>query len=133
MEIYYILFYNQNMKDNNVTFTQMKETIKEFVKERDWNQFHSPKNLSMSISIEASELMEHFQWLTTLQSWEVGEDEEMMQEIRDELSDILCYCFNMANVLDIDISSAMETKIEKNKEKYPIDKAKGLATKYDKY
>ena len=121
------------MKDNNVTFTQMKETIKEFVKERDWNQFHSPKNLSMSISIEASELMEHFQWLTTIQSWEVGEDEEMMQEIRDELSDILCYCFNMANVLDIDISSAMETKIQKNKEKYPIDKAKGLATKYNAF
>lgn len=99
--------------------------IDEFVKERNWENYHSPKNLAMSISIEAAELMEIFQWLTIEESNQVKNDPEIKQHIAEELADVLNYSLRMARVMDIDISKAIIDKIEKNKQKYPKDKYHG--------
>lgn len=101
----------------------MKETIKrvlQFTKDRDWDQFHHPENLAKSISIEAAELLECFQW-----SSDYDHD-----KVVDELADILNYCILMADKLDVDIEEIILNKIEKNEIKYPVDKAKGKSDKY---
>ena len=99
---------------------ELKSEIIKFQKERDWKKFHTPENLAKSISIEAAELLEHFQWQ---KEYDVG-------EVADELADVLIYCFYMADRLDLDIKEIMLNKMEKNAQKYPVDKAKGNATKY---
>ncbi len=119
------------MSDKETSFQEVKDLIAEFVAERDWEQFHSPKNLSMSIAIEAAELMEHFQWMPGTLSSHVSSDRRDLEDISDELADIMTYCLNLANVLDIDISTAMKNKMKKNCEKYPVIKSKGRSTKYD--
>ncbi len=104
----------------------MDEIIKKvnkFIEERDWDKFHSPANLAKSISIEAAELLECFQWD------ENGYDQASVEE---ELADVLIYCIQMADKLDVDIKTIIESKIKKNGEKYPIDKCQGVATKYSK-
>lgn len=103
----------------------MKETIKrvlQFTKDRDWDQFHHPENLAKSISIESAELLECFQW----------NSEYDHDKVVDELADILNYCILMADKLDVDIEEVILNKIEKNKIKYPVDKAKGKSDKYTK-
>lgn len=98
------------------------EIIKKFNDDRDWGQFHSLDNLAKSISIEAAELLECFQW----------DNDYDLNDVEDELADVLNYCFQLAIELDLDIEKIMLNKIEKNAEKYPIKKAKGVSTKYDK-
>jgi NTP pyrophosphatase (non-canonical NTP hydrolase) len=106
------------------------EKIKAFRDERDWMQFHDPKNMSISIIIEAAELLEHFQWKTKEEVKKyVGEHKE---EIQDEIADVALYLFELADNLGIDLLNAMEKKLEKNKKKYPVEKAKGRHTKYNK-
>lgn len=100
----------------------MDEIIK-FQKERDWKQFHTPENLAKSISIEAAELLEHFQWG---KEYDIG-------EVSEELADVLIYCFYMADSLDLDISEIMLNKMEKNAIKYPVDRSKGNAKKYTEF
>ncbi len=100
----------------------MDEIIK-FQKERDWKKFHTPENLAKSISIEAAELLEHFQWG---KEYDVG-------EVSDELADVLIYCFYMADALDLDVKEIIFSKMEKNALKYPVDKAKGNAIKYTEF
>jgi len=119
------------MSDQATTLGQLREAVAAFVREREWEQFHTPKNLSMSIAIEAAELMEHFQWLTVEQSKKP--DEEALQGIREELSDIVIYALSLANAMDIDLSTAMRAKMEKNIRKYPSDKVRGKAHKYTYY
>ncbi len=97
----------------------------EFVDARDWRQFHNPKNLAMSVAIEAAELMEHFQWLDLPAAAKISESPEQMQQIREELSDVLCYALSLANVLEIDVSTAVREKLVKNAVKYPIEKFRG--------
>ncbi|MBF0478014.1 MAG: nucleotide pyrophosphohydrolase [Candidatus Omnitrophica bacterium] len=121
------------MKDETKNIAQLKEIIKKFVTERDWFQYHSPKNLSMSISIEAAELMEHFQWMTTEQSLEVKSNKEKMEEIKDEVADVGIYLLNFCNVLGIDFSNTVEKKLEKSAKKYPANLVKGQAHKYTHY
>lgn len=101
---------------------ELKEKIDQFTKERDWDQFHTPSNLAKSISIEANELLECFQWSDT---------DFKMDKVKEELADVVNYCIQMASVLDIDIREIVLEKMEKNAAKYPVDKAKGVATKYD--
>lgn len=113
------------MADDNTTVAELRQMIRQFVDERDWSQFHSPKNLSMAIAIEAAELMEHFQWLGAEASREVRDAEEDMQQVREELADILCFALSFANALDIDVSSAVRDKVVKNAEKYPADRFRG--------
>lgn len=104
--------------------------ISSFRDKRDWMQFHDPKNMAISIIIEASELLEHFQWKNNEEvSRYVGENKE---DIRDEIADIALYLFELADNLGINLIDAMEHKLKKNEMKYPVDKAKGKHTKYNK-
>ena len=105
--------------------------IREFIKERDWEQFHSPKNLSMALSIEVSEIMEHFQWKTTEESRNL--DEATLNEVKDEIGDTFVYLLRLCDELNIDPIEAANIKMKKNAEKYPVEKAKGNALKYDKF
>lgn len=100
--------------------------IKEFRAERDWDQFHSPKNLAMALMVEAGELLEHFQWLTEAQSRELPS--ERKEKVKDEIGDVLIYLLNLADKLEIDPVQAARDKIEKNRRKYPAAKAYGKAT-----
>ncbi|HBG62153.1 MAG TPA: nucleotide pyrophosphohydrolase [Candidatus Omnitrophica bacterium] len=109
----------------------IKNKIKKFVKDRDWEQYHSPKNLSMSIAIEAAELMEIFQWITEEQSFKLNKKQRL--ELEDEVADIAVYLLNLCNVLDIDLSAAISRKMIKNKKKYPVNLAKGKMHKYTFY
>jgi len=106
----------------------IKHRLREFAQVRDWEQFHSPKNLSMALSVEVSEIVEHFQWLTEEQSNNLPL--EKLAEVETELADTLIYLVRLADKLDIDLLQAAENKIEVNEKKYPVDKAKGSAKKY---
>jgi NTP pyrophosphatase (non-canonical NTP hydrolase) len=117
------------MNDNETVVQELKEAVKEFARERDWAQFHSPKNLAMGLAIEASELMEHFLWKTTEES-EKPDDPEAVSR---ELADIFIFTLNLAARLDIDLAAVTERKLEENAEKYPADLARGKALKHTHY
>lgn len=103
--------------DEKTTVLELRTWMRQFVAERNWQRFHNGKNLAMSIAIEAGELMEHFQWLT---SDEVLERSHLdMAGIKDELADVVCYALSLANALDLDLSQAIEQKMIKNRIKYP--------------
>ena len=97
---------------------KLVEKYAEFKEKRDWEKFHQPKNIAMSISIEASELMEHFQWKDNVPVEKIKSDEELMSGIREELADVILYSLSMAQRLDIDIESAVEQKLEENRERF---------------
>ncbi len=113
------------MNDQTTTVADLKRMIAQFVAERDWQQFHDPKNLTMSIAIEAAELMEHFQWLRSDQLKQVLADADQKQLVAEELADVVAYVISLANVLDVDVSLALEKKMKKNAEKYPSDRYRG--------
>ncbi len=113
------------MSDQTTTIADLRRLVADFVRERDWNQFHSPKNLSMSLAIEAAELMEHFQWLTPDQSRFISAEPDKMIEVADELADVLCYALALANELQIDIAEATGRKMVKNALKYPTAEFRG--------
>ena len=113
------------MSDKQTSLQEIKSIIKTFVDERDWQQFHSPKNLSMSISIESAELMELFQWLSLEEAKEVMKAGDIRDNAIDEIADIMIYAIAFCNRNNIDISSAIKQKIKKNIKKYPADKFKG--------
>ena len=113
------------MNDQQTTVAELRELVRQFVAERDWQQFHTPKNLSMSLSIEAAELMEHFQWLTPEASRQVAGQPQKLVEVGEELADVLCYGLALANELGIDVAEAMRDKMEKNRKKYPADAYRG--------
>ena len=105
--------------------------INKFALDRDWDQFHSPKNLAASVSIEAGELLELFQW-TNHSREEIAVDEQLSQHISEEIADVMIYCLRLCSTLEMDPLSIINEKIKLNGEKYPIDKSKGSFTKYDK-
>lgn len=113
------------MSDDSTSVAELRQWIRDFVHERDWEQFHDPKNLAMAIAIEAAELMEHFQWLRTDQLSSIRNDPKAMAPIREELADITAFVLSFANALDIDLSTAVKEKIAKNELKYPADKFRG--------
>ena len=113
------------MSDKQTTISQLKSLIDSFVDERDWKQFHSPKNLSMSISIESSELMELFQWLSLEEAKEVMKAGDIRDNAIDEIADVLIYAIAFCIRNNIDISGAIKQKMEKNAKKYPAEKFKG--------
>ena len=102
--------------------------LREFARERDWEQFHSPKNLATALSVEAAELLEHFQWLTDEQSRTL--DDAKRTAVGEELADVLLYLLQLADKLDIDPLQAAERKLRLNAEKYPADRARGRSDKY---
>ncbi len=111
--------------DATSTVAELKKLIGDFVAERDWSQFHSPKNVSMALAIEVAELMEHFQWLTTEESRQLPNDPRKLAEVAEELADVVGYSLALANELGIDVSSAMRAKMIKNAQKYPADQYRG--------
>ena len=113
------------MVDTTTNVAELRDMVRRFVDARDWQQFHSPKNLTMALAIEAAELMEHFQWISGDASRTMGDDPEKLQAVGEELADVLCYALAIANELNIDISSAMRAKMEKNKLKYPAEEFRG--------
>ncbi len=118
--------------DANTTVAELKKLIGDFVAERDWSQFHSPKNISMALAIEVAELMEHFQWLTTEASRRIVDNPETLAAVAEELADVVGYSFALANELGIDVSSAMRAKMIKNAQKYPADEFRGRFRPEDK-
>ncbi|MEA3336729.1 MAG: nucleotide pyrophosphohydrolase [Chloroflexota bacterium] len=110
------------MSDNTITLSELRAAVSEFVSERDWETYHTPKSLSMSIAIEAAELMELFQWHGNEQSRQAGEHEEKRTEAADELADVLIYCLAFANTLQLDISDAVASKLDINQRRYPPGK-----------
>jgi NTP pyrophosphatase (non-canonical NTP hydrolase) len=108
---------------------QIKTRLRDFADARDWDQFHSPKNLAMALIVEAAELVEHFQWLTEEQSQTLPPDK--LAEVEQEIADIQIYLIRLADKLGVDMEKAVNAKIELNEKKYPAEKVRGSAVKYN--
>ncbi|CAN5722267.1 nucleotide pyrophosphohydrolase [soil metagenome] len=108
--------------------SKLREIIVKFREERDWKQFHNPKDLAISMMLEAGEVLEHFEWMNKEEQWKKVESHK--EEISEELADVFSYLLLLCNDLDIDLSDAFIKKLEKSSKKYPVDKAKGNHTKY---
>jgi len=108
---------------------ELREALRAFAAERDWDQFHSPRNLATALAVEAAELLEPFQWLTDEQSRSLPPDARAAVE--EELADVLLYLVRLADKLDVDLAAAARAKIVRNGEKYPVEKARGSSRKYD--
>ena len=109
----------------------LRDKLRKFAEERDWDQFHSPKNLCMALMVEAAELMEHFQWLTEAQSGNL--DPAKKSVVAEELADILLYLVRLSDKLGVDMPEAALHKLEKNAAKYPADRVRGSSKKYSEY
>jgi dCTP diphosphatase len=109
----------------------LRDAIRAFIEERDWEQFHSPKNLAMALSVEVAEVVEHFQWLTQEESRNLPP--EKLTEVREEIGEVMIYLTELAEKLGIDPVEAAKAKVEINGQKYPADIVKGKATKYTEY
>lgn len=107
---------------------ELRERLRRFADERDWRQFHAPKNLASALSVEVGELLEHFQWLSEDASRRLTP--ERLGPVREELADVLIYLVRLADELDVDLAQAVRDKIEINARKYPVDKARGSIRKY---
>lgn len=110
---------------------ELRLRISEFAHQRDWDQFHSPKNLAMALIVEAAELVEHFQWLTQAETRDLPVDR--LEAVGEELADILVYLVRIADRLGIDLLDATHRKMDVNGAKYPVDKARGNSKKYNEY
>ena len=118
--------------DDIINIFELKKKISKFADDREWIKYHSPKNLSMALSVEAAELMEIFQWMTGDESLTV-EDETQRSNISDELADIFVYVVRIADRLDINLSESIKIKMKKNAEKYPAELVRGSSKKYTEY
>ena len=114
-----------NLPDDQTTVQSLRDMVRKFVDERDWRQFHAPKNISMAMAIEAAELMEHFQWIDVDQSRVEALDEQKLADVGEELADVICYALAIANELGLDVSQTMRKKMAKNVEKYPASRFQG--------
>jgi dCTP diphosphatase len=113
------------MPDATTTVQQLKEAMAAFVCERDWEQFHSPKNLSMSLAVEAAELMEHFLWVDNAESRQVADDPARLHQVGEEMADVACHLLSLSNSLGLDLSEAIRAKLVRNAVKYPADRYRG--------
>lgn len=110
--------------------SEIQRQQREFVRERDWEQFHTPKNLVMALAGEVGELIEHFQWLTPEEFQTLTAEPEAATAVADEMADVLVYLLRLADLLDIDLPAAVAAKVAKNAAKYPVEQARGVARKY---
>ena len=117
--------------DSATTISELKARVLAFVRERDWEQFHTPKNLSMALAAEAGELMEHFLWATPEQSQAIAAEPAKRSKIADELADVVIYALEFANITGLDVAAAIEAKMAANARKYPVEKSRGRSEKYD--
>lgn len=113
------------MPDDTVTIRELRAAVADFVAQRQWQRYHDPKNLSMSIAIESAELMEHFQWLRSDELAAQLAEPGRRDAVRDELADITCYVLALANVLEFDLATAVTDKLRKNAAKYPVEQFRG--------
>ena len=118
------------LTDSSTSLAEIKSRVLAFAHERDWEQFHTPKNLSMALAAEAGELMEHFLWATPEASRTIVQDAAMRRKIEEELADVVIYALEFANMTGIDVAAAIESKMAANAAKYPVEKAKGRSAKY---
>ncbi len=118
------------MKDSETHLQEIKDRVLAFARERDWEQFHSPKNLSMAIAAEAAELMEHFLWQSPEDSLKDMEAEKLRAKVEEELADVFIFAIEFANITGMDIAAIIEAKMAQNAQKYPVEKAKGRSVKY---
>ena len=119
------------MSEASNDLTKIRDVVRTFVDERDWDQFHTPKNLASALTVEAAELLEHFQWLHTGVASELGEAK--LAEVRHEMADVLVYLVRLADKLEVDLGAAVTEKMALNRAKYPADKVRGDARKYHEY
>jgi NTP pyrophosphatase (non-canonical NTP hydrolase) len=120
------------MSDSTTSIAALKQLVADFVARRDWGRFHAPKNLSMSLAIEAAELMEHFQWISPEESRQMADDPDRLAAVGEELADVLCYALAMSNELGLDLSTTVRRKIAKNELKYPVAEYRGRYGPEDK-
>lgn len=111
--------------DQDTTVAKLRQEIAAFIRERDWEQFHDPKNLSMAIATEAAELMEHFRWVRSENSRELLDDPKQRAAIADEVADVMAFLLSFANTAGIDITTTLREKMARNAKKYPADQYKG--------
>lgn len=114
-----------------VSIDTLRDALRRFAAERDWDKFHSPKNLAMALAVEASELLEHFQWLTEEESKQLPA--EKLQQVAEELADVLNYLIRLSDKLGVDVLAAARRKIAINADKYPADKVRGSSRKYTEW
>ena len=119
-----------SMPTRNDSLKTLSARLAQFAADRDWDQFHNPKNLAMAVAGEVGELVEHFQWLTFEEAQNLPA--ETRREVALEAADVLLFLLRLCDKLDIDLAEAAERKLELNAEKYPVQKSRGRATKYDK-
>ena len=115
------------LMDDHTTLADLRRRVAEIVAARDWEQFHTPKNVSASIAIEAAELLERFQWLTDEQAEAAMQDEEKLTAVADEMADVVIYALSLANALNVDVSEAVLGKLERNEERFPATEWRGRA------
>jgi NTP pyrophosphatase (non-canonical NTP hydrolase) len=118
------------MQDTKTTVADLRAKVLSFAREREWEQFHSPKNLSMALAAEAGELMEHFLWADSKASLETARNPAKRTAIAEELADVVIYALEFANICEFDLAAAIADKLAKNAAKYPIEKARGRSDKY---
>ena len=119
------------MPPERTDLQQIRDLVRVFVDEREWDQFHTPKNLASALSVEAAELLEHFQWLNKGDRSELGEGK--LDAVRHEMADVLVYLVRLADKLDVDLAAAVAEKMVLNRAKYPADQVRGDVRKYDEY
>lgn len=112
--------------------THLAQALEKFATDRNWSQFHSPKNLVMALTGEVGELSEIFQWMSEADSMKAGQNPATAQDVKDELADVLLYLVRLASVLNVDLNEAVTQKIKANEQKYPIENSLGVSTKYNK-
>ena len=121
-----------SMNDSDTTLSELRELVREFRDRRGWARFHTPKNLTMAIAVEAAELMEQFQWLAQDEAWELAEDASRLKMMSEELADILIYALSFAEALHLDVATAIVDKLARNAKKYPEDDSRGRASWLDR-
>ena len=114
-----------------MSLEEVRRVLQRFASERDWDQFHSPKNLAIALSVEAAELLEHFQWVPEADSTVLTPDQHA--KVREEIADVLLYLIRLADKLNVDLLAAATDKIQVNARKYPVDKARGSSKKYTEF
>lgn len=124
---------DQKPGETLIDIARLSAAQDKFAKDRDWEQFHSPKNLVMALTGEVGELSEIFQWMTEADSTNAGTDPATAQAVKDELADVLLYLVRLSSVLGVDLNEAVSQKLKKNSQKYPVDKVKSKSKKYSDY
>ena len=118
------------ISDKTTRISELRERVSKFVQDRDWDKYHNPKDIAVSITIEASELLEIFQWVKDDDLDKTIEEPGKITRLEEELGDVMIYCISLANTLNMDIAQAVMKKIEKNESKYPVERVKGDYRKY---